>query len=529
MRNQFIDSLNEPISDIFICGGGINGAICSLALAKQSLKVTLIDQDDFGSFTSQNSSNLVWGGIKYLENREFSLVRKLCKARNQLLKSYPHRVKEIRFATLISEEDKYDPWQILAGTWLYWLLGSKFTKRPERFFKEEAIEKFPELNGVNFEDIIEYSDGYLPNNDSRFVFRFIKDAIESGASCLNYTKLEQATFNPSKKIWYLTVLDLISGKRHQTKSRYFINAGGPFTESISHISNLQNQHKHIFSKGAHLVVNKSLFSDKILTFFAEDGRPFFIIPMGNFSCIGTTDSPVASPHSKISEDDRDFILDNINKKLGKNNSLTKDNIIYERCGVRPLVVPINNSSDESKDMDWTQLSRKHVIEKDSKSNAITIYGGKLTDCLNIGAEIIEIFEKEEVLPLGEKPWIGEPPINKELAKTEPPQNTFPVSHQILLERYGDDCYEIYKIISDNKDSQKLIDKNLPYMEAEFYYMKKKEYVVKLEDCFRRRTLISHSVPYKNIIDSDALQNVSKILFDEESSAKWQEFISETKI
>ena len=99
LRDNNIKKFAGKTFDVLIIGGGINGAVSATALSTQGARVALVDKGDFAGFTSQNSSNLVWGGIKYMETFEFPLVRQLCKSRNQLLKSYPSAIKEIRFFT----------------------------------------------------------------------------------------------------------------------------------------------------------------------------------------------------------------------------------------------------------------------------------------------------------------------------------------------------------------------------------------------------------------------------------------------
>lgn len=101
LRNSNLDKLASETFDVLIIGGGINGASAAAALAGKGVKVALIDRGDFAGSTSMNSSNLVWGGIKYMESYDFSLVRKLCKSRNHLMRSYPSTVQEIRFLTRI--------------------------------------------------------------------------------------------------------------------------------------------------------------------------------------------------------------------------------------------------------------------------------------------------------------------------------------------------------------------------------------------------------------------------------------------
>ena len=130
LRETNIAKLKQGTFDVLILGGGINGAVSAAALATKGVKVALIDKNDFAGFASSNSSNLAWGGIKYLETFEFLLVNKLCKSRNHLMKSYPSTVQEIRFFTTIQKGFRLPVLMVYFGTLLYWIMGRFHTKAP---------------------------------------------------------------------------------------------------------------------------------------------------------------------------------------------------------------------------------------------------------------------------------------------------------------------------------------------------------------------------------------------------------------
>jgi glycerol-3-phosphate dehydrogenase len=138
LRQNNIHKLAQDTYDVLIIGGGINGAVSAAALSGKGVRTALIDKRDFAGFTSQHSSNLAWGGIKYLENYEFGLVRGLCKSRNHLIKNYPSRVQEIRFFTTIAKGFRFPPLFLWMGAWLYWFIGSGFTKTPRLLSKKKA-------------------------------------------------------------------------------------------------------------------------------------------------------------------------------------------------------------------------------------------------------------------------------------------------------------------------------------------------------------------------------------------------------
>jgi glycerol-3-phosphate dehydrogenase len=140
LRQSNIDKLRNGVHDVLAIGGGINGAVSAAALAGKGVSTALIDVRDFAGFTSMNSSNLAWGGIKYMESHDYTLVRKLCRSRNHLMKHYPSTVQEIRFLTTITKGFRYHPLYLWAGTWLYWFMGNCFTRLP-RLHSKRSIKQ----------------------------------------------------------------------------------------------------------------------------------------------------------------------------------------------------------------------------------------------------------------------------------------------------------------------------------------------------------------------------------------------------
>ena len=198
----------------------------------------------------------------------------------------------------------------------------------------------------------EYSDCYLMDNDARFVFNFIRTALSYGCVAANY--VESAGSKRKNGIWETQAVDLEGGAEFSIRSDVLINAAGPYVDDHNRKSGEETSHRHVFSKGVHLIVNRITPNRRVLTFFASDGRLFFMIPMGPRSCIGTTDTRVTEIPARVTPEDRRFVLDNINSRLDLGRPLEESDIIAERCGVRPLVVERDGRDDGE---DWTTLSR----------------------------------------------------------------------------------------------------------------------------------------------------------------------------
>ena len=168
-RDQTLSALSGEI-DVIVVGGGINGAVSAAALAAHGVNVGLVESNDFASMTSQESSNMIWGGIKYLQDFEFSLVWSLCRSRNQLLKKYPNRVKQIPFFAVIGPTSPFSQTLGFLGALVYWFFGRFKTNKP-KVFSNSSIKKInPLLNLDSAKGAIQYNDAILLDNDARFVY-----------------------------------------------------------------------------------------------------------------------------------------------------------------------------------------------------------------------------------------------------------------------------------------------------------------------------------------------------------------------
>src|SRR4051812_11789290 len=189
LRQTNIEKLKTEEFDVCVIGGGINGAVSAAALSASGVRVALLERTDFAGVTSQESSNLVWGGIKYMEAFEFGLVRSLCLARNRLIRAYPSTVQEIGFYVTHERGFRWPRFFVWIGAWLYWFIGGCFTRKPRllsvaNIAKEEPIIELGKADGG-----VEYSDAYLHDNDARFVFGFVRSALSYGCVAANYVEV----------------------------------------------------------------------------------------------------------------------------------------------------------------------------------------------------------------------------------------------------------------------------------------------------------------------------------------------------
>jgi len=535
LRQTNLEKLASEDFDVLIVGGGINGAVSAACLAARGIRVALVDRGDFAGTTSQESSNLAWGGIKYMESFELGLVRKLCMARNRLIRAYPSTVQRIGFYLTHDRSFRKSRLLLWIGTWLYWLIGDGFLRRPRLLSVADMKEEEPIVNVSHADGGVEYDDAYLHDNDARFVWNFIRGALNHGGVAANYVEVTAAT-RAGDGTWSVAARDVLGGTPLTLRARIFLNACGPHVDALNAVLGTTTTHRHVLSKGIHLIVPRLTSSRRVLSFFADDGRLFFVIPMGPRTCIGTTDTRVDDPHVHVTAEDRRFVLENINSRLNLAKPLTEADIIAERCGVRPLAVSTEAAHGKAS-RDWMQLSRKHAIEV--KDGTISIFGGKLTDCLNVGEEIYD-----EVTRLGvrarfpERKWYGEPPDEvkdeffhqatlMDLDALTAESSSEPLSTR-LWRRYGAEALGLLESIRQDPRQAELVIENAEYLRCEIEEAARREMVTKLDDFLRRRSKIALVVSNKVLKEAAGLKDACAILFGGEAEAKLDEYFATRK-
>jgi glycerol-3-phosphate dehydrogenase len=528
LRQSNIDKLSRGTFDVLIVGGGINGAVSAAALAGRGVKTALIDMRDFAGFTSMQSSNLAWGGIKYLESHDYALVRELCKSRNRLMRNYPSTVQEMRFLTTLSRGFRFHPVVLWVGAWLYWLMGDCHTRVPRLLTRKDVEREEGDVDTRDCIGGIEYSDAYLHDNDARFTFNFVRSAMTSGCIAANY--VESLGGQRDNGVWTLRARDAVDNAGFTIKAKVLINAAGPFVDAHNRLTGQTTEHHHAFSKGIHLLVDRIKPRRRVLAFFADDGRLFFAIPMGLKTCVGTTDTRVDDPLVHISEDDLQFVLDNINKRLKLDKPLSRRDIVAYRCGVRPLAV----KTEAEGSRDFLQLSRKHALDVNLQDAHVSIFGGKLTDCINVGNEVCGIVAKMGVhIPQPGYKWYGEPPnaMKQEflhrarlmdLDAYTPATSTESLSTR-LWRRYGLGALGMLESIREDPRQAELLIGGTEYIRCELHQAAHREMITKLEDFLRRRSKIALVVRKEEILRSPGLLEACSILFGDQARAKLEEY------
>ena len=365
----------SKVFDLFIIGGGINGAGIARDAAGRGLSVCLADKGEIGGATSSWSTKLIHGGLRYLENYEFKLVRESLIEREIVYKIAKPISKPIPF--IIPYVDKIRPaWLIKIGLFLYDNLGGKSNIPKSKTL--DLKKKFPNILKEKYKTGFQYFD--IQIDDKKLTKLNVKDAKRNKAKILEYNKVKKAEIIDNE--W---VISLQSGKK--IKSKVLINASGPWiNETLKKNIKIKSKNKIRLVKGSHIITKKLYKKDVAFTFQNTDKRIIFVIPYKKkFSLIGTTEVEVKSPENKeISKKEIQYLIRSVNNYLEKQIS-TKD-IVDSYSGIRPLIEDFNQASKVTRDY----IFDLNIIKK---LPLLSIYGGKLTTYRKLAENVLLDLEK----------------------------------------------------------------------------------------------------------------------------------------
>ena len=376
--------MNETF-DILVIGGGINGAGIVRDASGRNLKVCLVEKNKVGSATSSWSTKLIHGGLRYLENYEFKLVRESLKEREIVYKIAKHISRPIPF--IIPHTDKIRPaWLIKFGLLLYDNLGGKTSIPKSRTL--DLNKKFPNILKEKYKTGFQYYD--IQIDDKKLTKLNALDAKRNKAKILEYNKVKKAEIIDNE--W---VISLQKGKK--IKSKVLINASGPWINETLHKNiKIKSKKKIRLVKGSHIITKKLYKADVAFTFQNTDKRIIFVIPYkGKFSLIGTTEIEVKSPENKgISNKEIKYLINSVNNYLKK--QISKKDIVDTYSGIRPLIEDFKEAS---------KVTRDYVFDLQivKKLPLLNIYGGKLTTYRKLSEKVL--IDLKRFLPKTKKgPW-----------------------------------------------------------------------------------------------------------------------------
>ncbi|MCL6267396.1 glycerol-3-phosphate dehydrogenase/oxidase [Flagellimonas myxillae] len=368
-RDERILKATQTTFDLVVIGGGITGGGIALDAAARGLKVLLLEKGDFASGTSSKSTKLIHGGLRYLKQFDFWLVKEVGSERAIVHKLAPHLVLPEKMLLPLIEGGSYGKWLTSIGLKVYDILAqvSGDDKR-QMLEKKQALKLEPLLpkkilNGAGY--YAEYR-----TDDARLTLENIKTSLQFGAEALNYMKVTGFQYTDGK-VTGVTVEDEVSGKEQNINTKYVVSAAGPWVDELRTINNSKKGKRLHLTKGVHLVFPKEKLPVKQSVYFdVPDGRMMFAIPRGKVTYVGTTDTNfnLDKDHVRTDLADAIYLISAVNNMF-PNIQLEMEDIVSSWAGLRPLIHEEGKSASE--------LSRKDEIFT-SDTGLISIAGGKLT-------------------------------------------------------------------------------------------------------------------------------------------------------
>ncbi|HWL54706.1 MAG TPA: FAD-dependent oxidoreductase [Chthoniobacteraceae bacterium] len=360
----------EPL-DVLLVGGGISCAPLYAQLAAAGYRAAIVDKGDFASGTSQASGMLIWGGLLYLKQLDFRTVRKLCLARNHLLRDFPASVAPLDFYYQLRHAGRLPRSVLQLGLYLYWLLGNGALKRPWRIAPDSPKEA------------LAYQEAMLVGSDSRLVLGEITRYDDEDRIALNHCQLLSASFDAGQQLWQVHLRDETTGSVHEARAAAIINGCGVWTDAVNTTLGITSPYRHLFSKGVYLNLPRTGLPGAEIYPMPGQDDVLTCVPWGPVMMWGPTETPLDDLETGWQPDREDvrFLLASATASLGR--EIDPCSVVSMRSGVRPLAAPAGRKLDRYP----LELSRRHGLALDPARRTVAIYGGKFTSSFELARKI----------------------------------------------------------------------------------------------------------------------------------------------
>jgi glycerol-3-phosphate dehydrogenase len=476
----------------------------------RGLRTVLVEQGDLGSGTSSRSSRLIHGGLRYLETGELRLVLEANRERRILLRIAPHLVWPLQFVFPVHRGDRIRLWQLAAGMWLYDALALFRNVRLHRMLGKRAmLDAEPMLRERGLLGGARFYDAQC--DDARLVVATARSAIHHGALVANYTAV-RALERTAGRVVGAELEDVITGERAVVRAGVVVNATGPWTDRVRALEDPAAKPLLQPTKGVHVVVDRARVDHREAIIFTSpiDGRVLFILPWGDLSYIGTTDTETGEPpgEATVTEGDIVYLLRSANARF-PNARLGIDDVRASWAGLRPLLAEPGAASSRS---------REHLIVQGA-GGMITVAGGKLTTYRSMAREVVdravrelrfrdgrprkaEARTDEEPLPGGEAADLA----TFRDRGLEIGMSTDTVEH--LLRHYGTEAAGICNLAARDRDLLRPLAPPHPAIGAEVVHAVRKELALRVEDVLVRRAHLYYEHPGRGV---EAARRVAKLM------------------
>lgn len=523
--------------DVLVIGGGVVGCGSALDAAERGLTVGLVERRDLASGTSSRSSRLAHGGLRYLEQREFSLVHEALTERGLLLdRLAPHLVRPVPFLYPVTRRGWERPY-VGFGITVYDML-SRFgayggaMQRPRTLSAKVVRGIAPGIKADALVGAVRFSDAQI--DDARHTVAVARTAAAYGAAIATRTSVLKLLRQDGRVVGAL-LRDELTGREFETRARVVLGAAGVWTDDLLQMAGADSQHAVRQSKGVHLVVPRSAFPSTSALIARTPTSVLFLLPWGRFWLVGTTDTDYEGSRDEpqVTTADVDYLLGEANKWLAK--PLTREDVVGIYSGLRPLV-----SSGAAADGTST-LSREHAVLRPAPG-LVLIAGGKYTTYRVMAADAVDaaIASRADVVidtvpesRTSDVPLVGAAGypaawIARERTARETGLDLATIEH--LLRRHGDRVHTVLDLVANDPALAEPIHPDAPYLLAEAVVAATREGALGLDDVLVRRTRVALETKNAGV---DIAQRVGDVLapfmsWDESRVAAEVERISERR-
>ena len=488
-RAAALQSLIDTPVDVLIIGAGITGAGIARDAAMRGFRTALIDKADFGAGTSSHSSRLIHGGVRYLEQYAFRLVFESSHERRILLKIAPHLVRPLAFLFPVYRGGRVPGWKLRAGMWLYDLLAAFRNVRRHRWLGAKKVRRVePGLRDRGLKGAAMYYDAQV--DDARLVIANVRAAARAGALVANYVEAT-ALLKPDGRIRGVTIRDVLSGETATIRANVVVNATGPWSDALRRLDNPAAKPLLRPTKGAHVFVPRRRMSNEhAVTLFSQlDGRVMFVLPWGDLSYIGTTDTDAdISPDAlRVTSADVTYLLRSANAAF-PDAHLTTNDVISGWAGLRPLLHQDNVSP--------SQVSREHAIDE-SAQGLVSIVGGKLTTYRVMARDVVDRVAKR-LHALDGRPVAPHPPTDRDplpggesadlevLVEAARARGAAETTARHLVASYGSEAAAVLNLVDRERPLGQQLLAGRPEIWAEVTYAVERELALRVQDVLIRR-------------------------------------------
>src|SRR6201995_2613623 len=504
-RDEAWKQLDGGAVDVLVVGGGVPGAGSALDAATRGLKVALVEARDLASGTSSRSSKMFHGGLRYLEQLEFGLVREALYERELSLTTLaPHLVKPLPFRFPLPPRWWERPY-VAAGIFLYDQLGGAKSVPPQKhLLKAGALRLAPGLKRSSLVGGIRYYDTVV--DDARHTMTVARTAAHYGAVVRTSTQVV-ALLREGDRVTGVQVRDSEDGAVTDVRGHVVVNATGVWTDEIQALSHQRGRFRVRASKGVHIVVPRDRIVSEVAIILRTEKSVLFVIPWGTHWIIGTTDTDwnLDLAHPAATKADIDYILSTVNTVLA--TPLTHDDIDGVYAGLRPLLA---GESEET-----SKLSREHAVAVPAPG-LVAIAGGKYTTYRVMAADAIDAAAQyvpaRVATSITEKvPLLGADGYFALINQTEhvgAVAGLHPYRVRHLLERYGSLIGDVLALAAGTPGLLSPIKEAPGYLKVEAAYAAVAEGALHLEDVLARRTRIAIEYSHRGV---DCAREVADIV------------------